>query len=171
MTNINFTLRAVGLLALLLIVSETNAQETKLKWWGHAAFSITTPNGKVLLIDPWLANPVNPDAQRAVASLAKVDYISHVPVPALAGVTAYIGILPARVEHVEAPHTHEAYSRTCVLVYGRCGPGGKRCARRSNRLFVLRFPVLVVESPRDGSARAGFVEPCGQCAVGSLLCR
>ena len=32
------------------------AQETKIKWFGHAAFSITTPNGKVLLIDPWIKN-------------------------------------------------------------------------------------------------------------------
>lgn len=33
-------------------VSRAAAQETKIKWHGHAAFTITTPNGKVLLIDP-----------------------------------------------------------------------------------------------------------------------
>lgn len=57
---------------------ETNAQETKLKWFGHAAFSITTPNGKVLLIDPWIKNPVNPenrDGKDALAAIAKADYI------------------------------------------------------------------------------------------------
>jgi len=67
-------LRAVGLLALLLIVSEVNAQETKLKWFGHAAFSITTPKGKVLMIDPWLTNPSNPD-KNPLAAVSKVDYI------------------------------------------------------------------------------------------------
>jgi L-ascorbate metabolism protein UlaG (beta-lactamase superfamily) len=67
-------LRAVGLLALLLIVSEAQAQETRLKWWGHAAFSITTPKGKVLLIDPWLSNPSNPD-KNPLAAVSKVDYI------------------------------------------------------------------------------------------------
>ena len=67
-------LRAVCLLALLLIVSEAQAQETKLKWWGHAAFSITTPKGKVLLIDPWISNPSNPD-KNALAAISKVDYI------------------------------------------------------------------------------------------------
>src|SRR5262249_17583438 len=52
--------------------------ETKLKWFGHAAFSITTPNGKVLLIDPWLSNPKNPegkDGKDPLASVEKVDYI------------------------------------------------------------------------------------------------
>jgi L-ascorbate metabolism protein UlaG (beta-lactamase superfamily) len=60
---------------LILFVGQGLGQETKLKWFGHAAFSITTPRGKVLLIDPWLTNPSNPEAQRALASLQKVDYI------------------------------------------------------------------------------------------------
>lgn len=54
------------------------AQETKVKWFGHAAFSITTPKGKVLLIDPWLKNPSNPDVKKGLdplASISKVDYI------------------------------------------------------------------------------------------------
>ena len=49
----------------MLAVGSVNlvaAQETKVKWFGHAAFSVTTPNGKVLLIDPWLNNPTNPDS-------------------------------------------------------------------------------------------------------------
>jgi len=73
-----FTLRAIGLLVVLLLVSQANAQETRLKWWGHAAFSITTPNGKVLLIDPWLSNPSNPDVKDKkdpLAALSRVDYI------------------------------------------------------------------------------------------------
>jgi L-ascorbate metabolism protein UlaG (beta-lactamase superfamily) len=60
---------------LILFVGHGLGQETKLQWFGHAAFSITTPRGKVLLIDPWLSNPRNPDAQKAVASLQKADYI------------------------------------------------------------------------------------------------
>jgi L-ascorbate metabolism protein UlaG (beta-lactamase superfamily) len=54
------------------------AQETKVRWFGHAAFSITTPGGKVLLIDPWLNNPSNPDVKNGkdpFASIPKVDYI------------------------------------------------------------------------------------------------
>src|SRR5437868_4057631 len=59
-------------------VHQASAQETKIKWFGHAAFSITTPKGKVLLIDPWLTNPSNPEAKDGhdpLASLGKVDYI------------------------------------------------------------------------------------------------
>jgi L-ascorbate metabolism protein UlaG (beta-lactamase superfamily) len=71
-------LLAVFSFLVLGVVTSATAQETKLKWFGHAAFSITTPNGKVLLIDPWLKNPSNPEAKvgkDAVAALPKVDYI------------------------------------------------------------------------------------------------
>ena len=63
---------------LLGLVNQVKAQETKLKWFGHAAFSITTPNGKVLLIDPWLRNPANPEAKDGkdpLVAVTKVDYI------------------------------------------------------------------------------------------------
>jgi L-ascorbate metabolism protein UlaG (beta-lactamase superfamily) len=59
-------------------VNQVSAQETKVRWFGHAAFSITTPRGKVLLIDPWLSNPSNPEAKEGLdplASVPKVDYI------------------------------------------------------------------------------------------------
>lgn len=70
----------IAALFLLAVSSfdQASAQETKVKWFGHAAFSITTPKGKVLLIDPWLKNPSNPEAKDgkdALASLSKVDYI------------------------------------------------------------------------------------------------
>ena len=60
------------------LAGDAAAQETKIKWFGHAAFSITTPGGKVLLIDPWLSNPANPEAKDGkdpLASLSKADYI------------------------------------------------------------------------------------------------
>lgn len=65
-------------LAMLSVTLPVAAQETKIQWLGHAAFSITTPNGKVLLIDPWIRNPVNPaakDGKDPLAGLSKVDYI------------------------------------------------------------------------------------------------
>lgn len=75
--------RRFNLLAVVVAVvvagsfAEATAQ-TKLTWLGHAAFSITTPKGKVLLIDPWLRNPANPDVKAGkdpLASVSKVDYI------------------------------------------------------------------------------------------------
>ncbi|MDQ3744501.1 MAG: metal-dependent hydrolase [Acidobacteriota bacterium] len=68
----------VVLFVLAAAAQRASAQETKIKWFGHAAFSITTPKGKVLLIDPWLTNPSNPDAKNGkdpLASVPKVDYI------------------------------------------------------------------------------------------------
>jgi len=32
--------------------------QTQLTWYGQSAFRINTPGGNVLLIDPWLTNPV-----------------------------------------------------------------------------------------------------------------
>src|ERR1043165_9795431 len=67
----------IASVAVLALASQVAAQ-TKLKWFSHAAFSITTPNGKVLLIDPWLRNPSNPegkDNKDALAAISKVDYI------------------------------------------------------------------------------------------------
>jgi L-ascorbate metabolism protein UlaG (beta-lactamase superfamily) len=68
----------VVLFALAAFARQASAQETRVRWFGHAAFSVTTPGGKVLLIDPWLRNPLNPEAKDGkdpLASLPKVDYI------------------------------------------------------------------------------------------------
>jgi L-ascorbate metabolism protein UlaG (beta-lactamase superfamily) len=77
--NIETTKPLFALIILFLcLVSRATAQETKIKWYGHAAFSITTPNGKVLLIDPWLNNPSNPEAKDGkdpLVALTRVDYI------------------------------------------------------------------------------------------------
>jgi L-ascorbate metabolism protein UlaG (beta-lactamase superfamily) len=76
-TTITKLLCALSVL-LFVCVRGASAQETKIKWFGHAAFSVTTPNGKVLLIDPWLNNPSNPEAKDGrdpLAALTKVDYI------------------------------------------------------------------------------------------------
>lgn len=51
----------LALLALLLCLPlQAQARTpTELTWYGHAAFRIKTPGGKVLLIDPWIGNPSN----------------------------------------------------------------------------------------------------------------
>jgi L-ascorbate metabolism protein UlaG (beta-lactamase superfamily) len=48
--------------------------KTKLHWYGQAAFRIETPSGGVILIDPWLTVPTDPD-KNAVSGLERVDYI------------------------------------------------------------------------------------------------
>ncbi len=51
------------------------AGQTQLTWYGHAAFKLTTPSGKVLLIDPWLTNPANKSGKEDLAGLDKADLI------------------------------------------------------------------------------------------------
>src|SRR5215475_8571482 len=53
----------------------TVASKTKLTWYGQAAFKLVTPSGKVILIDPWITNPLNPSGKEDLAGLTKVDLI------------------------------------------------------------------------------------------------
>lgn len=38
-------------------------------WLGHSAFSLVSPKGRVLLIDPWLQNPKAPPAARNITTI------------------------------------------------------------------------------------------------------
>jgi L-ascorbate metabolism protein UlaG (beta-lactamase superfamily) len=64
------------LLTLLLVLASGTAaaQSTKVHWYGQAAFRIETPAGGVILIDPWLKAPSNPD-KASLDKLGRVDYI------------------------------------------------------------------------------------------------
>lgn len=62
-------------LALALLAAAAPARATELTWYGHAAFKLVTPSGKVLLIDPWIDNPANPRGKEDLAALDKVDLI------------------------------------------------------------------------------------------------
>jgi len=70
-----FWLRAALLATALVALTAIAAQaETKMHFYGHVAFRVETPSGGVILIDPWLSAPTNPDKD-SVAKLGKVDYI------------------------------------------------------------------------------------------------
>src|SRR5437867_1486947 len=49
--------------------------DTQVTWYGQSAFKIITPSNKVLLIDPWIANPVFEKAKDEIAALKRVDLI------------------------------------------------------------------------------------------------
>jgi L-ascorbate metabolism protein UlaG (beta-lactamase superfamily) len=49
--------------------------DTQLTWYGQSAFKLVTPSGKVLLIDPWVSNPVFENAKQEIAALKHVDLI------------------------------------------------------------------------------------------------
>ena len=69
--------RALGALLLAGMLASpalAGKGETKLHWYGQSAWKIETPSGGVILIDPWLTVPTNPD-KNSIAELGRVDYI------------------------------------------------------------------------------------------------
>jgi len=61
--------------AVMLCFGALGAQaKTELHWYGQSAWKIVTPSGGVILIDPWLTVPTNPD-KNSIAELGRVDYI------------------------------------------------------------------------------------------------
>jgi L-ascorbate metabolism protein UlaG (beta-lactamase superfamily) len=73
-------LRFLGAIAaaFLLFASGAQAQQGKveLQWFAQSAFKLTTPGGKVIMIDPWLTgNPLTPPEMKDLSKLGKIDYI------------------------------------------------------------------------------------------------
>jgi L-ascorbate metabolism protein UlaG (beta-lactamase superfamily) len=65
--------------ALALVAGNVLAQtpnKAEVLWLGQAAFRITTPGGKVIMIDPWMtSNPKTPAKWKDLDALGKVDLI------------------------------------------------------------------------------------------------
>lgn len=55
------------------------AEGARITWYGHAAFKVETPSGRVLLVDPWITNPANPNGRKDLETLDKVNliFITH----------------------------------------------------------------------------------------------
>src|SRR5206468_12631919 len=58
-----------------ILFSLVIAMDTHLTWYGQSAFKIVTPGGHVLLIDPWLTNPVFERGKDEIAALNHVDLV------------------------------------------------------------------------------------------------
>ena len=69
--------RSLVLLCILSISTTALAlPKTKITWHGHATFEIKTPAGAVLMIDPWLKNPKNPNKEKSpYSNIKRLDYI------------------------------------------------------------------------------------------------
>jgi len=61
----------------LLLAGAANAQgKAELLWYSQAAFKLTTPGGKVIMIDPSLTtNPKTPPEYKDLDKLGKIDLI------------------------------------------------------------------------------------------------
>jgi L-ascorbate metabolism protein UlaG (beta-lactamase superfamily) len=76
--TIRFTLFATLLALFAFAAAPALAQSgmTEVLWLGQACFKITTPGGKVIIIDPWLINnPKTPPQYKNLDALGKVDLI------------------------------------------------------------------------------------------------
>lgn len=70
------TLLALAVSCTAALASAQTAGKTEVLWLGQAATRITTPGGKVIVIDPWLINnPKTPAAFKNLDALGKVDLI------------------------------------------------------------------------------------------------
>jgi len=63
-------------IAATITLSIAPVQAFELQWFGQSAFKITTPGGKVILIDPFISkNPKTPAELKDLSKLGKIDLI------------------------------------------------------------------------------------------------
>ena len=73
--SLTFALGAVGI-AQAQPAAPSAGGKVGVLWLGQSAFKITTPTGKVIVIDPYLsANPKTPEAYKKLEALGRVDLI------------------------------------------------------------------------------------------------
>ncbi|WP_414691293.1 metal-dependent hydrolase [Noviherbaspirillum sp.] len=77
MLNLKQAISAVMGLMLAAVLPASMAQgKTEVQWLGQATTKITTPEGKVIVVDPWLTgNPKTPEQYKKLEALGKVDLI------------------------------------------------------------------------------------------------
>ena len=73
-------MRVTGLMLAVALVSAAPAVQAadavKMQWLGQSAIKLTAPDGKVILIDPFITqNPVTPAKDKDLKALGKVDLI------------------------------------------------------------------------------------------------
>ena len=60
----------------LFILSFAPLHAFELQWYGQSAFKVTTPGGKIILIDPFITkNPKTPEELKDLSKLGKIDLI------------------------------------------------------------------------------------------------
>jgi L-ascorbate metabolism protein UlaG (beta-lactamase superfamily) len=70
-------LSGIAMVALALFAEAVMAQgKTEVLWLGQSAMRITSPGGKVIMVDPWiLGNPKTPPAWKNLDAIGKLDLI------------------------------------------------------------------------------------------------
>ena len=133
------TLRAiVAVAALCGAAAFAESGKTEVLWLGQATTRITTPGGKVIVIDPWLtSNPKTPASFKDLSALGKVDLIL--------------------VTHAHFDHFADAPALAKMNNVAMWGPAGLNDS-------IAKLGILPVElSPRFG--KGGTIMPFGAAGV------
>ncbi len=133
------TLRAiVAVAALCGAAAFAQSGKTEVLWLGQATTRITTPGGKVIVIDPWLtSNPKTPASFKDLSALGKVDLIL--------------------VTHAHFDHFADAPALAKMNNVAMWGPAGLNDS-------IAKLGILPVElSPRFG--KGGTIMPFGPAGV------
>ena len=76
MKNRKRSIVSILFVAAFALLTVSPALAVDIQWFGQSAFKITTPGGKVILIDPFITkNPKTPEAPKDLAKLKQVDLI------------------------------------------------------------------------------------------------
>ncbi len=133
------TVRAiVAVAALCGAAAFAQSGKTEVLWLGQATTRITTPGGKVIVIDPWLtSNPKTPASFKDLSALGKVDLIL--------------------VTHAHFDHFADAPALAKMNNVAMWGPAGLNDS-------IAKLGILPVElSPRFG--KGGTIMPFGPAGV------
>jgi L-ascorbate metabolism protein UlaG (beta-lactamase superfamily) len=149
------------------------AGKTEVLWLGQAATRITTPGGKVIVIDPWLtSNPKTPANYKTLEALGKVDLIlvthAHfdhiadapalskmhkVPVYSTAGLNqtwATLGVLPAEL----SPRFGKGGT---ITPFGPTGPKITAVHAEHSSELAWKNPVTGKDEVLPGGEPVGFI--------------
>lgn len=133
-------LKAAVPATILLAAIGASAQsgKTEVLWLGQASVRITTPGGKVIMIDPWLrTNPKTPASFKNLEALGKVDLVL---------------VTHAHFDHVaDAPDLAKMHK---IPMYGPAG---------MNQTIATLGVLPVEQAPRFG--KGGTIEPFGKGGV------
>ncbi len=147
--------------------------KTEVLWLGQAAVRITTPGGKVIMIDPWLtSNPKTPAGFKQLSALGKIDLIlvTHghfdhfadapalaqmhkVPMYGPAGMNqtvATLGILPAEL----APRFGKGGT---IAPFGPTGPRITAVRAEHSSELAYKNPATNKDEVHVGGEPVGFI--------------
>jgi L-ascorbate metabolism protein UlaG (beta-lactamase superfamily) len=133
-----------------------NLHKNKITYFGHSTFGLTTPNGQVALIDPWVTNPLCPPELHHVPRLDAI-FLTH-------GHTDHTGdLLPlARQHKPKIVATFETYLWLESKKTGAtCLPGNKGGTQTVGDFTITLTNAFHSNSIEDEGQRIYGGEPGG----------